>query len=48
MLERATVGDGRAMAIFASLGVAQAVITCSTQVAGGPVFARRSMAQSSD
>jgi hypothetical protein len=48
MLERATVGDDRAMAIFDNLGVAQAVITWSTQVSGGPVFARRSMAQSSD
>ena len=42
---RATVDRDRAMAIFEGLGVAEAVITWSTRVPGGPVFACRSVAQ---
>jgi tetratricopeptide (TPR) repeat protein len=39
--ERATADRDRAGTIFDSLGVAQAVITWSTQVPGGPIFARQ-------
>jgi class 3 adenylate cyclase/tetratricopeptide (TPR) repeat protein len=46
--ERAKIDRERATAIFDGLGVTQAIITWSTKVPSGPVFARRSVVNSSE